>query len=269
VDAICLVLCCFSDPDIPHVAAQIDPAMDQEILDLELSLADLASVEKRMEKVRGQAKSGDQELQQEFLLLERVGNSLGQGLPLRLVSLSEEESILLHPLNLFTAKPRIYVANVGEDDLPTGGVRTERVREIGERDGAEVVVLCAKLEGELSSWPANEAQAYRQYLGIKKSGREELIQASYRLLNLISFFTIVGGEEARAWSVVRGTTAPGAGGKVHSDMERGFIRAEVISWSHLLEYGSLIAAREAGAIRSVGREYEVQDGDVIQFRFQG
>lgn len=268
VDAICLVLRCFQAADIPHVHSEIDPRVDKEVLDLELALADLSTVEKRSEKLHGLAKGGPGEFQEELILLQGMEKSLGQGHPVRKLNLSQEELDFLRPLNLLTAKPCIYVANVGEEDLPDGGILGELVREIGNQEQAEVVVLCAKLEAELLAWPGGEAQAYRQALGLAATGREALILAGYRLLSLISFFTIVGGREARAWAVERGTTAPQAAGQVHSDMEQGFIRAEVISWSQLLAYGSLATAREAGAIQSVGRDYQVQDGDVIQFRFQ-
>lgn len=267
-DAICMVLRCFQAPDVPYAGEKIDPLAEKEILDLELALADLETLERSLEKVQAMARSGHKEYETELALIERVQKRLGRGESVWSQKFSEEEKSLLQPLNLLSAKPRLYVANVEEDDLPTGGQLAKAVEEISLGEKAQAVVLSAQTEAELVRWPLAEAQAYLQALGLSSLGRDRLILAAYHLLDLISFFTIVGGKEAHAWTVVRGTTAPQAAGKVHSDMERGFIRAEVITWSDLSAHGSLAAAREKGVIHFGGRDYVVQDGDVVQFRFQ-
>lgn len=267
VDAIAMVVRCFRDADIPHVSPELDPREDIEVVDLELALADLATVERRLEKVRRAAKGRSKDYEEELELLERVRSHLEGGGMVRTLPLTEEEARLLRELNLLTAKPRLFVANVGEDDLPEGGELARAVQEVAAAEGAEVVTLCAQLEMELAEWPPEEAAAYRAELGLGESGLQKLVWAGYRLLDLITFFTTTGGKEVRAWTVLRGTKAPEAAGKVHSDMQRGFIRAEVVSYEDLMAAGSFAAVRERGLLRLEGRDYVVQDGDIIHFRF--
>ena len=267
VDATAMVVRAFKNPDIPHVTAELDPLDDIETVELELILADLATVERRVEKVRGKAKAQPKEYQAELELLERLGRHLDAGRKAREMALSDKEREMLRPLNLLTAKPCLYVVNVGEDDLPDGGPLAAAVAERAAAEGSEAVVICAELEAELASWPPEEAEAYRAELGLTEPGLNRLIAAGYRLLNLITFFTVTGKKETRAWPLVRGRTAWEAAGLIHTDMQRGFIRAEVIPWDTLLKAGGMVAAREAGLVRLEGRDYVVQDGDVIHFRF--
>lgn len=263
VDAILIVLRCFTAPDVPHVTPELDPRADMEVLDLELSLADLEVIQRRREKVRPPAQAGHRELADELALLERLGDELSRGRPVRVLELAPDQREILRSWNLLTAKPRLYVANVDEKELPEGGPLARGVRE-----AASVVVLSARLEAELAEWPPAEAAAYRRELGLARSGVEELIAASYRLLDLMTFFTATGTREVRAWTLPRGASAWEAAGRVHRDMQQGFIRAEVISWEGFLRAGSFVAAREAGRLRSEGRDYLVQDGEVLHFRFQ-
>ncbi len=267
VDAIALVVRCFHAPDIPHVTAELNPREEIETLDLELILADLATVERRLEKVRSMAKGRPTAYEAELDLLGRARDRLDEGQGARGLAMITKEAAMLAPLNLLTAKPRLYVANVGEEDLPKGGKLATAVAEVAEDEGAGMVVICAQLEMELAEWPPDEAAEYRGTVGLKESGLEKVIKAGYELLNLVTFFTATGKREVRAWPLLRGTRAPQAAGKVHSDMERGFIRAEVISHADLMAAGSFAAAKERGWIRLEGKDYVVQDGDVIHFRF--
>jgi GTP-binding protein YchF len=280
VDAIVMVLRCFEDPDVPHVAPTLDPAADLATLDTELALADLVTVERRLEKERSAAKANPKAHAETIRHLEALRERLNRGE--RAVDLSPYAPPLLgegqgegaaaralaQELNLLTAKPRLLVANVSERDLPGGGPYAEVVRRLAAAEGSEAIVLSAQTEMELAEWDPAEAAAYREALGLKVSGLQALVAASYRLLDLITFFTVAGERVVRAWPIKRGTLAPQAAGKVHSDMERGFIRAEVIPVEALLAAGSWAAAREHGLIRVEGRTYVVQDGDVILFRFQ-
>ncbi len=267
VDAIALVVRCFEDPDVAHVTAELDPVADCDVLDLELVLADLSTVERREEKVRSMAKAQPREFAAELDLLARMNAHLAAGhLAVRL-PMSEKEAELLRPLNLLTGKPRLYVANVGEDSLPDGGPLAEIVIERAEAEGAQAVVLCGQLEADVADWPADEAAEYRSEMGLEAPGLERLIHASYRLLDLITFFTATGTNVVRAWTLCRGETAYDAAGKVHTDMQRGFIRAEVVSYADLVAAGDSHTARERGLIRLEGREYIVHDGDVIHIRF--
>jgi hypothetical protein len=267
VDAVAMVVRCFSDPQINHVTAEISPHDDIEVVDLELLLADLATVERRLEKVRSAAKARPKEYAAELDFLEELHRRLQAGDKAADLEVTDKEAEVLTELNLLTAKPRLYVANVGEEDLPEGGELVLALSEIAASEGAEVVTLCAQLEMELADWPDEEAAAYRAEAGSGEPGLKKLVEAGYRLLNLITFFTTTGGKEVRAWTILRGTPAPQAAGKVHSDMERGFIRAEVISYQDLMASGSFAAAKQRGLLRLEGKEYIVQDGDVIHFRF--
>ncbi len=266
VDAIVMVVRCFRNPDVPHVTAELDPRGDVEVINLELVLADLAVVERRMEKVRPLLRSQPREYQGEWELLERLRAGLEAGKPARQV-LTPDELAALSEVALLTDKPLVYLANVGEEDLPDGGPLADAVREVAAQDGAKTVVMCAQLEAELLEWPADEAQVYREELGLRGSGLEQLVWAAYELLGLVTFFTTVGGKVARAWTVPAGTPVRRAAGKIHSDMERGFIRAEVISYQDLMRAGDFHAAREKGLIRVEGKDYAVQDGDIIHIRF--
>ena len=267
VDAIAMVVRCFRDPQIAHVTAEINPRKDIEIVDLELLLADLATVERRLQKVRSAAKGRPKEYAAELAFLERLYHHLEAGGKASGLAVTDPEAKVLKELNLLTAKPRLYVANVGEEDLPEGGELAREVVRVADVEGAEVVPICAQLEMELADWDPEEAAAYRAEMGLEESGLQRLVKAGYRLLNLITFFTTTGGKEVRAWTLLKGTLAPQAAGKVHSDMERGFIRAEVVSYEDLMASGSFAAVKERGLLRLEGKEYVVQDGDVIHFRF--
>ncbi|RMF30983.1 MAG: redox-regulated ATPase YchF [Chloroflexi bacterium] len=268
VDAMALVLRCFRDENVPPGAGTLDPLEELEVLDLELVMADLAVLERRIEKVRGVAKARPRDFADELKALESLRTHLQQGLPAHRWPDLEAASPYLQEVALLTTKPRIYVANVGEEDLPEGGPLAARVRERAEAEGVPWVVLCAQLEMELADWPPEEAAAYRADVGLTESGLMALARAAYKTLGLITFFTIAGGQEVRAWPLPRGSTAPQAAGRVHSDMERGFIRAEVVPYEDLVRAGSWAAAREQGLLRIEGRDYVVQDGDVCLFRFQ-
>jgi len=275
VDAIALVLRCFEDPDVPHVSDTLDPLDDLAVLDLELSLADLGSVERRIERTRGAAKAHPKEAEWELGVLSALSEHLGRGQPARTfeavwphpAAQAEALRTLLADLFLLTNKPRLLVANVGEGDLPEGGALAARLLAAAEHQGDRAMILCAECEAALVEWEPEEAQAYRADMGLEEPGLNRLAQASYRLLDLITFFTVTGGEVVRAWTLRRGQTAWHAAGQVHTDMQRGFIRADVVRCADLLSSGSMAAAREQGRLRSEGREYVVQDGDVIHLHF--
>jgi hypothetical protein len=265
------VVCrCFSDTDVAHVEGDIEPLRDAEILDLELVLADLDVTERRLAKVQSVAKARPREYAAERDALEELRHSLQQGE--RALTWAQRGGLraeLARELQLLTAKKRIYIANVAEADLPDGGPWAEQVGHLARAEGDEApyVALSAELEAALVEWPPDEASAYRAELGLKRSGLERLARAGYQVLDLVTFFTIAGGEEVRAWSVPRGIKAPQAAGKVHSQMEAGFVRAEVIPFSQLEPLGDWQIARERGSIRIKGRDYQVEDGDVCLFRF--
>lgn len=268
VDAIALVCRCFAGPDVAHVEGEIDPLRDLEILDLELILADLEVLERRIEKVRSAAKAHPRKHAAELAALEDLRTRLQAGeRAIAWAANGATETSLAQEMCLLTAKKRIYVANVGEADLPDGGSLAAQVVRVAQKEDAPAVVLCAQLEADLGEWPPDEAAAYRADLGLERSGLEALVQAGYRVLDLITFFTTIGGREARAWAIPRGTKAPQAAGKVHSQMEQGFIRAEVVGYEELVRAGDWHKAREQGILRIEGRDYEVQDGDVCLFRF--
>jgi GTP-binding protein YchF len=267
VDAIAMVVRCFRDPDVAHVSAELDPQADIETIDLELILADLATVERRMEKVKSMAKARPKDYEAQLAWLTGLRGHLDAGARADRYGPVDREATWLSELNLLTVKPRLYVANVGEEDLPNGGELAAQVAETAATEVTEMVVLCALLETELAEWPLDEAAAYRAEVGLKEPGLQTLVKAGYRLLNLITFFTVTGGKVARAWTLRQGSSALEAAGKVHTDMQRGFIRAEVVSYQDLMAAGSMAAAREKGMLRLEGREYVVQDGDVIHFRF--
>ncbi|MEB3175626.1 MAG: redox-regulated ATPase YchF [Cyanobacteriota bacterium] len=265
VDAIVQVVRCFDDDDIIHVSGSVDPARDMEVINLELALADLAQVERRLERARKQAK-GNKDFQTEVAALERILAELNEGQPARTVELSEEEEALLRPLGLLTRKPIIYAANVSEEDLATGNDWVEQVKPVAASEGAKVVVVSAQVEAELVDLDEAERLDFLASLGVEEGGLKSLIAATYELLGLRTYLT-TGPQETRAWTIVAGMKAPQAAGVIHSDFERGFIRAETVAYEDLLQSGSMQAAKEKGLVRSEGKEYVVQEGDVLLFRF--
>ncbi|MDN5332479.1 MAG: ribosome-binding ATPase [Tepidanaerobacteraceae bacterium] len=268
VDAIAHVVRCFEDPNVVHVDGSVDPIRDIETINLELIFADLETLERRIEKVSKQAKSGDKQYQKELSLLERLKETLEKNLPARALELDEEESRIVKQLNLLTSKPVIYVANISEDDLISGieNEMVKKVMEYAQKERAEVVSICAKIEAELAALDDDERSQLISAYGLSEPGLNRLIRAGYRLLGLITFFT-AGPKEVRAWTIREGTRAPQAAGKIHSDFERGFIRAEVISYEDLMACKSQQVAKERGLVRLEGKDYIVKDGDVIFFRF--
>jgi GTP-binding protein YchF len=267
VDAIAIVVRAFQNPDVPHVAGELDPRSDIGVLELELALADLANVEKRQEKVRSASKAEKKGQNDELPLLDRLQQHLAAGHPARTLPMTDAEVALLQPLQLLTSKPLIFITNVGEGDMPSGGPLAARVATIAEREDAEAMIVCAACEMDLAEWTDEEAAQYRKEAGLSQSSLERVIRSAYKLLDLITFFTATGGKELRAWTLKRGSTAIDAAAQVHTDMARGFIRAEVIGADELVRIGSLATARDQGLLRLEGRDYVVQDGDVIHFRF--
>ncbi len=268
VEAICMVARCFEAQEVPHVAAKLNPTADLEVLDLELALADLESAERRLEKLQREVRAGEPGAVHETASVEALRNALGRGERAANVELDPSASESIARLNLLTQKPRVFVANVGEDDLPEGGPLAAQVVSYARGEGADALVICAALEADLNSWDPDEAEELRASLGLKGSALTGLVQASHRVLNLVTFFTITGGREVRAWTAVRGTKAAEAAGKIHSNMAEGFIRAEIIGWEDLVAVGSIAEARETGSVRTEGREYAVQEGDVLEIRFR-
>ncbi len=270
VDAIVHVVRCFEDPDVTHVMGAVDPVRDREIINLELVLSDLQVVERRLERVQRTAKSGDQDAVTELALLQKLHVLLSAGEPARKVDVvNDDEQRLLRSFNLLTSKQELYAANVAEADLAAGtNPFVERLRAVveAEHEPAEVVVLSARIEAELMQLPREERAEFLEHLGVAEPGLSRLIRAGYHLLELISYFT-AGEKEVRAWTIHRGTRAPQAAAEIHTDFERGFIRAETLGWSDFEKAGSQKAAREQGLMRSEGKEYVVQDGDILLFRF--
>ncbi len=265
VDAIVHVVRCFDDDDIIHVSGSVDPVRDIEVINLELALSDLSQVERRMERTRKQARSS-KDAQIELGGLEKLSAALNEGKAARQVSLTEEEAEWVKPLGLLTAKPIIYAANVSEDDLASGNEWVEQVRQIAAAEKAQVVVVSAQVESELVELPEEERADYLASLGVEEGGLKSLIRATYDLLGLRTFLT-TGPKETRAWTIQAGMKAPQAAGTIHTDFERGFIRAETVAYNDLVATGSMNAAKEKGLVRSEGKEYVVQEGDVMLFRF--
>ncbi|MCI0337654.1 MAG: redox-regulated ATPase YchF [Acidobacteria bacterium] len=261
------VVRCFEDENVVHVEETINPQRDIETLNLELILADLATVEKRRERTSKQAKVGDKNAKEELELLDKLQAAFDEGNPARLAGLTGEEKAKAYQLFLLTMKPMIYVANVAETDLSTdANAFIGQVRGHAEREGADYVVISAQLEADLVDLDLEERPQYLASVGVSETGLGKLIRGAYHTLGLISYFTI-GEKEARAWTIRNGAKAPEAAGAIHSDLERGFIRAEVITYDDLIKAGSTAAAKERGWMRLEGKEYAVQDGDVILFRF--
>jgi GTP-binding protein YchF len=265
VDAIVHVVRCFEDDDVIHVSGSVDPVRDAEVINLELALADAAQIEKRRERLKKQLRTS-KEAQQEEAALERIAAVLDAGGAARSVTLSEEEQALVQPLGLLTAKPIIYAANVAEDDLAAGNAFATAVAELAGREGAETVRVSAQVEAELIELGADERRDYLEGLGVSEGGLQSLIRATYSLLGLRTYFT-TGEKETRAWTIRAGMTAPQAAGVIHSDFERGFIRAQTIGYAQLVEAGSLVEARAKGWLRSEGKDYVVAEGDVMEFLF--
>lgn len=267
VDAICHVVRCFEDENITHVSGKVSPQDDIETINLELVLADLESVTKRYEKAVKIAKSKDHDAVIEANLLKKLKEALEEGKPARVLEYTDEERPVLKSLFLLTSKPVLYVANVEEEDAAEGKNQyVEEVRQIAESENAEVVVVCARLEEDLATMENDDKAMFLEELGMTESGLDVLIKQAYKLLGLETFFT-AGVQECRAWTFKKGTKAPQAAGIIHTDFERGFIRAETVSYTDLMEYGSVNACKEHGKYRSEGKDYEVKDGDVMLFRF--
>ena len=267
-DAVIQVVRCFEDEQVIHVEGSVDPRRDIETIQIELALADLASVERRRERTQKVAKSGDKKARAELELMDKLQPALEEFQPARSVALTDDEQKMLRDFFLLTTKPTIYAANVDEATLadPGASERVRAVREVAEAEGAECVCICAQLEADLVALPPEERREYLETLGVESSGVDRLIQSAYRLLGLMSFLT-AGEKEVRAWTVPRGTRAPQAAGTIHSDIERGFIRAEIVSYDDLTRAGSYAAAREQGLLRLEGKDYVMQEGDVVHFRF--
>ncbi|BAB72680.1 redox-regulated ATPase YchF [Anabaena sp. FACHB-709] len=265
VDAIVHVVRCFENDDIIHVAGSVDPARDIEIISIELGLSDLAQIERRIERTRKQARTS-KDAQFEVTVLEKLAAALNEGKSVRQISLTEEEAEIIKGLGLLTNKPIIYAANVSEEELATGNEFVERVRQVAAQENAQVVVVSAQVEAELVELPEEDKADFLESLGVKEGGLKSLIRATYELLGLRTYFTS-GPKETRAWTINAGMSAPQAAGVIHSDFERGFIRAETVAYNDLVANGSLSAAKEKGLVRSEGKEYIVQEGDVMLFRF--
>lgn len=266
VDAIVHVVRCFEDSNIVHVDGSVDPVRDMETINIELIFADLDTVERRIDRAKKNSKSGEKKYIAEIAFLERIKQHLEDGKPVRSMELTDDERVAADELFLLTTKPVIYVANIAEDEIGNEPPTVARLYEQAAKEGAGALTVCAKVEEELSELSDEEKAAFIEELGIGQSGLDKLVQESYSLLGLISFLT-AGTDEVRAWTITKGTKAPGAAGKIHTDFERGFIRAEVVPYETLIEQGSMLACKEKGLVRSEGKEYVVQDGDIIVFRF--
>ena len=265
VDAIVHVVRCFENDDIIHVDGSIDPIRDAEIINLELALADLEQIERRMERVRKQARR-DPDAQAELTVLEKIQPVLAEGKSARTVQLEDEEELLIKSLGFLTRKPIIYAANVSEDELAEGNEWVAKVKTLAAAEDAQVVTISAQVEAELLELPEDERIDFLEALGVEEGGLKSLIRATYDLLGLRTYFT-TGPKETRAWTITAGMSAPQAAGVIHTDFERGFIRAETIAYRDLVEHGSMTAAKEKGLVRSEGKDYAVQEGDVMLFRF--
>ena len=265
VDSILEVVRCFEDPNIVHVDGSIDPIRDIETINLELVFADLETVNKRLERAKKLLK-GDKSYQAEIDLLEKVKETLEQGKPARILELSEEEKEIIKDSFLLTMKPILYVTNVSENEIAEDNEYVKQVREYAKNENAKVIKLCVKIEEELSGLEDNDKKEMLEALGMDESGLDKVIKESYDLLGLMSFLT-AGKPEVRAWTIKKGTKAQEAAGNIHSDIQRGFIRAEVVSYDDLIKLGSLNEAKEKGLVRSEGKDYIMQDGDVVLFRF--
>jgi len=266
VDAIVHVLRCFADPEVVHVSGEVDPLRDMEVIQTELVLADLESMQRRLERVEKKAKSSDQQAIKDIALTQQIMGHLNQGKGARSMNLSLEEADQIGQYQLLTYKPVLYMVNVAEHEVHSDSPTIKRVKEKAKEEGSEVIVISGKIEAELLDLSPPERTEYLKQMGLEETGLARLIRVAYQLLGLITFFT-AGETESRAWTVLRGIKAQAAAGKIHSDMERGFIRAEVMSYEDVVSLGSEAAVREKGLLRLEGKDYLVKDGDVIYFRF--
>jgi GTP-binding protein YchF len=266
VDAIVHVVRCFEDDNVVHVDGSVNPVRDKEVIDTELQLKDLESIEKKLEKNRKAAKSNDKDAKKAVEVLAKFKAHIEQGLSARSLEIDEDDLIWVEDLSLLTLKPTLYACNVSEDDAKEGNHYVEQIRKIADEEGAEVLVISAKIESEIVLLDPEEQEMFLEDLGLTESGMDRLITASYKLLALDTYFT-AGEKEVRAWTVHKGTKAPQAAGVIHSDFEKGFIRAEVIAYDDFVELGSEAACREKGKLRVEGKEYIVKDGDILHFRF--
>ena len=266
-DAICEVVRCFNDSNVVHVDGSVDPIRDIETINLELIFADIETVDKRLDKAKKMLKA-DKKYQAEIDLLEKIKLALENGMPARQLEYNKDEKELLKEMFLLTTKPIIYIANVSEEQLSDteNDANVNKVREYASKEKAEVIPLCVKIEDELSTLDDNDKKEMLEALGLEESGLDKLIKKSYDLLGLMSFLT-AGEPEVRAWTIKKGTKAPQAAGKIHSDIERGFIKAEVISYNELIKEGSMVQAKEKGLVRQEGKEYIMQEGDIVLFKF--
>jgi len=267
VDAIAMVVRCFVDDTIPHVTENLDPVGDAETIELELALADIDVLERFHESILTRSKGKPRDYAEQLETIEMAIEALKNGTLLRALDLSDAQREHLAEAALLTNKPFFYVANVSANELPEGGSLAHVLQEHAQGTGAETVIICAALEDEISEFSAAEAQDFLEAYGVKETGLERFIQTGYHLLNYITFFTTTGGKEVRAWNIIRGTTVIEAAGKIHTDMAKGFIRAEVVPCDALIAAGSMARVREAGILQVEGRDYIVQDGDVIHVRF--
>ncbi|MCK0469801.1 redox-regulated ATPase YchF [Halalkalibacter sp. APA_J-10(15)] len=268
VDAISHVVRCFVDENITHVSGGVDPLRDIQVINLELILADFETVDKRFTRVAKLAKTKDKEAVAELEVLEMLKEAFEEEKPARSIDFTDEQLAIVKQFHLLTIKPVLYVANVSEDDLlaPDDNEYVQKVKEFAHAENSEVIVVCAKIESEIAELEGDEKEMFLEELGIEESGLDQLIRAAYQLLGLQTYFT-AGVQEVRAWTFRKGTKAPQAAGIIHTDFEKGFIRAETVSYDDLMEAGSMNAAKEKGKVRLEGKEYIVQDGDVIHFRF--
>ena len=266
-DAICEVVRCFEDSNVVHVDGSVDPIRDIETINLELIFADIETVNKRLDKAKKNLKA-DKKYQFEIDLLEKIKQTLENGLSARTLEFNEDEQVLVKDMFLLTTKPILYIANVSEEQLQDAenDPLVLKVKEYAKKEKAEVIPLCVKIEEELSSLDDDDKKEMLEALGLSESGLDKVIKKSYDLLGLMSFLT-AGEPEVRAWTIKKGTKAPEAAGKIHSDIQRGFIKAEVVSYDDLMKEGSMLAAREKGLVRSEGKEYIMQDGDIVLFKF--
>jgi GTP-binding protein YchF len=268
MDAICQVVRCFDDENITHVSGKVDPIDDIEVINLELILADLESVDKRLARVVKLAKQKDKDAAAEHDVLVIVKEALEADKPARSIEFTDDQQKIVKQLHLLTAKPMLYVANVSEEEIsdPSGNEHVQKVRGYAEGEGSELIVICAKVEEEIAELDDDEKAMFLEELGIEQSGLDQLIKAAYSLLGLATYFT-AGVQEVRAWTFRHGMKAPQCAGIIHTDFERGFIRAETVSYDDLVANGSMTAAKEAGRVRLEGKEYVMKDGDVVHFRF--
>ena len=266
-DAICEVVRCFNDENVVHVDGSVDPIRDIETINLELIFADIETVNKRLDKARKNLKA-DKKYQAEIDLLEKIKKTLEEGKSARTIEFNEDEQSIVKDMFLLTTKPILYIANVSEEQLENAenDELVLRVKEYAKNENAEVIPLCVKIEEELSSLEDEDKKEMLDALGLNESGLDKVIKKSYDLLGLMSFLT-AGEPEVRAWTIKKGTKAPEAAGKIHSDIQRGFIKAEIVSYDDLMKEGSMVSAREKGLVRSEGKEYIMQDGDIVLFKF--